>query len=298
MIAFGSTIIDPEAYRRYAQPGVRRAAEADSEMFVFSAIGPAARGYNLLLDTAAKRNDLEALVLVHSHTQIDDPRFCSKVRAALSDRDVGVVGCAGATGVSSLAWWDGQISAGPVVHRYQEHGGGEMPAYSWTSTAPAPAEADVVDGVLMVLSPWVVHNVRFDESLALGHGFDVDFCLQVRQGGKRVVTADVGVIHHHSLELFADRATWVEAHMQLADKLDPSGDELDESWKARARDAEAQREAARAIAYGNELRSDARVLALERAMRETTGSRSWRLTAPLRRANAAVRARRGRRSRG
>lgn len=294
MIAFGSTIIDPVAYRRYAQPGVRGAAEADSEVFVFSAIGPAARGYNLLLDTAAKRDDLEALVLVHSHAQIDDPRLCSKVRAALSDPDVGVVGCAGARGVRSLAWWDGEISAGTLLHRYQEHGGGELPAYAWTSTAPAPADVDVVDGVLMVLSPWVVRNVRFDEALALGHGFDVDFCLQVGQAGKRVVTADIRVTHHRSLELFADRATWVEAHMQLAEKWDRSGAEPSMDWKARARSAEAHREAQRAITYGNELTSDARVLALERAAEETVGSRSWRLTAPLRRANAAVRARRRR----
>lgn len=296
MIAFGSAIAEPDAYRLYARPGIQMAAEADSETFVFSAVGPVARGYNLLLDTAATRDDLEALVLVHPHAQIEDPAFCSKVRQAMGGPEVGVVGAAGASGVSTLAWWDGEISCGSVTHRFQDHGGGRMPAYSWTSPGPAPAEVDVVDGFLMVISPWVARNVRFDESLALGHGFDVDFCLQVRRAGRKVVTADIRLTHHHSLELFEDRTTWVEAHVQLAEKWDTPGEQVD--WRSRARRAEADREAARAITYGKALQSDARLLALERAWAEIVSSKSWRLTEPLRAARSALRRRHDRRSAG
>ena len=56
-------------------------------------------------------------------------------------------------------------------------------------------------------------------------------------------------------------------------------------WKPRARRAEAEREAARTMAYSSALRVDAEVLALERAMAEMTESLSWRVTAPLRRLN-------------
>ena len=92
MIAFGSSISGAEAYRRYAEPGVRLAAEPDSEVFAYAAVEPVGRTYNLILEAAAARDDLEALVLVHPHTEIVDPAFCAKVRQALADPEVGAVG--------------------------------------------------------------------------------------------------------------------------------------------------------------------------------------------------------------
>ena len=80
MIAFGVSVTEGEAYRRYAEPGIKRAKEPDSEVYVFAAVGQASRTYNLLLDTAARHDDLEALVLVHPHTEITDSDFCVKVR--------------------------------------------------------------------------------------------------------------------------------------------------------------------------------------------------------------------------
>ena len=58
MIAFGTSITSDDAYRRFAQPGIRRAAEPDSEVYALSAAGSIFRSYNLLLDTAAARDDL------------------------------------------------------------------------------------------------------------------------------------------------------------------------------------------------------------------------------------------------
>jgi hypothetical protein len=161
-----------------------------------------------------------------------------------------------------------------------------VPAFSWTRVGAAPAEVDALDGFLLVLSPWVVRNLRFDESLNWGHGYDVDFSLQVAAAGRKVMTADIRLARHHSLEVVSDLDAWVEAHIQLAQKWDGrlSGGE-EEDWKHRARRAEAEREAARAIAYSNALGSDARVLELERALAEATGSLSWRVTRPLREFN-------------
>ena len=76
-----------------------------------------------------------------------------------------VAGAVGARGVRTLAWWDGEVSAAPVVHRYYEHGGGEMDGYGWARPTLPLGEVDAVDGFLLVLSPWAVRNVRFDESL-------------------------------------------------------------------------------------------------------------------------------------
>jgi hypothetical protein len=227
-------------------------------------------------------------VLVHPHTEITDARLCDKVRAALEDADVAVVGCAGATGVRSIAWWEGTVTAARMTQRYDEYGGGTMPAYSWTAHTPPPAEVDALDGQLLVLSPWAVHNVRFDEELILNHGFDLDFCLQVRAAGRKLVVADLHAVHHRSVELVNDLPLWVEAHIQLAEKWDHDlhGEVAGEDgWKQRARRAEADREAARAIAFSKSLKLDAHVLELERELEEKTESISWRATAPLRAVN-------------
>src|ERR671939_747392 len=188
MIAFGTSITSPEAYRRYAEPGIRRAAEPNSEVYAFAASGYIFRSYNLLLDTAAARDDLEALVLVHQDAEIVDADFCDKVRRALRDPDVGVVGCVGAIGVRSIAWWEGSVTWASFIHRYGEHGGGDLPSFSWAWEEAPPyarlGEVDTVDGFLLVLSPWTVRNIRFDESLGRFHGYDFDFCLQVREAGR------------------------------------------------------------------------------------------------------------------
>ena len=98
------------------------------------------------------------------------------------------------------------------------------------------------------------------------------------------MTADLRAIFHHELDLVEDVDLWIEGHRQVAEKWED--DEADEAaWKSRARRAEAEREAARAIAHGRRLADDARLDALERRMQAATSTRSWRLTAPLRRLN-------------
>ena len=299
MIAFGSAMTDPEAFRRYARPGIARASEPDSEIYAVAAVGAISRGYNLLLDRAARQEGLEALVLVHQEVEIADPAACSKIRRAFEDPDVAVVGVAGATGVRSIAWWEGEISCGTVMQRYQEYGGGEQPAFCFKERGPAPAEVEAVDGFLMALSPWAVHNLRFDESLWLGHGYDLDFCLQVREAGRRVVTENLHVVHHHAdLELIDDLDLWMVAHAQAAEKLEDrlAGEAPAGTWKERARRAEADRDGARTVAYSTAYGADAELAPLERELEEMEQSLSWRITEPLRRLNSWRRPAGGRRT--
>jgi hypothetical protein len=297
LIAFGTSITRPEVFRQAAEPGIRRAAEPDSEVITVDAPGSIFHSYNVLMERAAARDDLEALVLLHQDAEIVDADFCSKVREALADPDVGAVGCVGAVGVRSIAWWEGSVALASFVHRYEEHGGGDLAAFSWVwEDAPPYArtgEVDTLDGFLLALSPWVVRNVRFDESLGMLHGYDFDFCLQVREAGKKVMTADFRAIHHHSLDLVSDPETWIEAHMKIAEKWDgrmPGVGTGAGTWEQRARRAEAERDAARADAYTKRLECDARISELERARSEAVNSVSWRMTAPLRLASR-VRAR-------
>ena len=292
MIAFGTVVSDAEAYRRFAAAGVRLAAEPDSAVHVLSAVGSICRGTNLLLDTvaAAHGDELEALVIVDSRTELTDRDVCAKVRAALSDPDVAVAGAVGASDVRTLAWWDGEVSAAPVVHRYYEHGGGEMEGYGWAPPTVPLGEVDAVDGFLLVLSPWAVRNVRFDESLTTGLGFDLDYCLQVREAGRKVVTADFRAIHHREIEMLPDPEEWIEAHISVAEKWDgrmPRIGTAPGDWRERALRAEAERDAAGALAHTKVVELEARARELRRGIAETRGSLSWRLTAPVRRLGAA-----------
>lgn len=301
MIAFGASISGDESYRRYAEPGIRLASEPDSETFAFCSVEPVGRTYNLILDAAAQREDLEALVLVHPHTEITDAQLCAKVRAALSAPDVAVAGAAGAAGARDIGWWDGKVFSAPLVHRYPECAGGELPAFAWAERHPPPAEVETVDGQLLALSPWAVRNVRFDEGLLLSYGFDLDYCLQVRRAGRKVTVVDLRATHHRSVELVRDLDVWVQAHLEVAEKWDgmlrPGPQPQDEEgWKRRARRAEAEREAARAVAFSESMERDAHLLELKRVLAEKTESLSWRVTAPLRELNA-LRRRRAERAR-
>jgi len=289
MIAFGSSITEPDVYSRCAEVGIRRAAEPDSEVRAMPAVGSIFRSYNALLEEFSGRENVEALVLVHQDAEIVEPGFCEIIRSALADPKVGLVGCVGAIGVRSIAWWEASVTCASFINRYEEHGGGDLPSFSWAwNEAPAYArvgEVETLDGFVLALSPWVVRNLRFDERLGEFHGYDLDFCLQAREAGLKVVTADFRAIHYRQLEMVPDPEQWIEAHVRLADKWDGrmgigagAG-----SWRDRALRAEAAADAARLKDHMNELEMQARVRELERALAITTGSISWRLTAPFRR---------------
>ena len=299
MFVFATAVTDPDVFERAAGAGVRRlqADDPDVELIVFASVGSLFRNYNLILDQVKDRDDVEALVLIHQDAEIHDPQFIPKVKLALSDPDVAVVGCAGAVDVRSIAWWEGSITWASFTHRYEELGGGEIPAFSWMTEALPPyakvGEVDSVDGFVMALSPWAMRELRFDESLGKIHGYDFDFCMQVREAGKKVVTADLQVVHHHSLTLIEDVESWITAYMTVAEKWDgklPHNGTRDNDWEFRARRAEGEASGARLMGGVQELLRVAHWKEIER-MRN---SLSWRVTAPLRSLGTRVRARRAR----
>ena len=126
-----------------------------------------------------------------------------------------------------------------------------------------------------MLSPWAVRNVRFDESLGTLHGYDIDFCLQVREAGRKVVTADFRAIHNHTLEPFSDPEAWIEAHMRIAEKWDgrmPDVGSAAGTWKgAGAAAPRPSAPAARVLEHSDALVKGAQIRELERALAETTG---------------------------
>lgn len=185
MIAFGTCVGAEERLDRYAKPGLERAREADSLLELVRTPDSIFSAYNEVLERVAPRDDLEALVLLHEDVEILDPDFAAKVRRRTSEPDVAVVGVAGARSVESIAWWKGE-PFGRVAFQpgKLDWGGGTH-------------DVEAVDGLLLVLSPWAVRNLRFDEERFTGfHGYDVDLCFQARAAGRRVVVDDISVFHH------------------------------------------------------------------------------------------------------
>jgi hypothetical protein len=298
MIAFGCTITDQDLYLRCAEPGIRLAAEADSLIFARASAGSLFRSYNVLLDEIAARDDLqnlEALVLLHQDSEIVSPDLCQTLRAAFADPDVAIVGCAGAIGVRSIAWWEGSIAWSGFTHRYEEWGGGDIDAMTWYPSKIPPyartGEVDTVDGFVMALSPWAMRELRFDESLGPIHGYDYDVCCQARAAGKKVVTADFRAVHHHSLELIRNVDSWISAYIKVAEKWNGrlASDEVPgRDWKDRALYAEAEAAAARMQLRAQGFLQEA----IERELKTMRSTTSWRLTAPGRALGRLVRGRR------
>jgi hypothetical protein len=190
VIAYGTCIGSDERFARFTEPGIVRAA--GPEPVVLKRWGQTSlfAGYNSILDEARELPDLEALVLLHDDTELRDAGFEAKVRELFSDPSIGLAGAVGASHVTSLAWWEGECHGrasydGPP-------GGGLRIIDFGTETV----DVDCVDGYLLVLSPWVVGHLRFDDQTF--HGFDgygVDLGFNVRRAGKRVVVSDFP--HHH-----------------------------------------------------------------------------------------------------
>jgi hypothetical protein len=301
MIAFGSAITKPHLYQRYAEVGIRRAAEPDSEVIALPSVGSIFASYNAVIEQAAALPDLEALVLVHQDAEIVDADFCARIRRVLADPEVGVVGCVGAIDVRSIAWWEGSVTLASFVHRYDDHGGGDLPAFSWVWDEAPPyarlGKVDTLDGFVLVLPRWTVDNLRFDESLGQFHGYDFDFCLQVRAADRKVMTADFRAIHHHPLEPFSDPEPWIQAHMKVAEKWEGHLGLVGTApgtWEERALRAEAGRDVARLLDHANTLDFEAHAGYFKRVLAELTSSISWRITEPLRRARTSTNGRRSR----
>ena len=216
MIAFGVCIGSRETYERYSRPGIAAHGEPDSPLAEIETDSIFA-GYNEALEAFAAYPNLEALVLLHEDVEIRDLAFCAKVRARLAEPSVGVIGAIGAENVRSLCWWEGDMHGRVLETRgLIDHGTG-----CW--------DVDAVDGLLMVLSPWVVRNLRFDSERFHGfNGYDVDFCFQTKAAGRRVVVDDLEVVHHTRGAALGDGSGFWRADKILRDKWTAHGLEMAE----------------------------------------------------------------------
>jgi hypothetical protein len=185
MIAFAACVGTPAKLAAYAAPGLKRAMEPDSVFAELTTDRSIHEAYNEALEHFAGVPGLEALVLLHEDTELLDADFCARVRSVLRDPSVALAGPIGAYGVTSLRWWEGTIAG----HAAETRG--------VVSGEPAPCDVDCLDGLLLVLSPWAVANLRCDTERFTGfHAYDADLCFAARAAGRRVVAAEFSVFHH------------------------------------------------------------------------------------------------------
>jgi hypothetical protein len=199
VIAFAACVASPDKLSRFAAPGLQRAMEATSVFAELTTDTSIHEAYNEALDHFSGYDDLEALVLLHEDCELLDSDFCARVRAALADPEVAIVGPVGARGVTGLAWWEGEICGRAAETRGVVEGDVQN------------RDVDALDGLALVLSPWAVRNLRLDTGTFSGfHAYDVDLCFTARAMGRAVRTAPLNVFHH-TKGGFGDVAAWQAA---------------------------------------------------------------------------------------
>jgi hypothetical protein len=216
LIAHGTAVTDEATYENYGLAGIRAVAEPGALVMRRQGIS-LQRAYNEMLDEAAAEPDLEAVVFPHQDLRFEEPSFNQKLRAALKDQSVALVGATGGRGVQSLGWDDDAEMVGTMggwVH-------GEV-AHFRSDGFEGPLEVDVLDGNLIIFSAWAARNLRFDLRFERDfHAYDADISFQALAAGRRVVVADLWSVHCGFGVIAPRRGSWIRASL-----------EFDRKWRA------------------------------------------------------------------
>lgn len=193
MIVFGTCVGYPDKWRKYAIPGIQRSMDEAYSYIAVPSKGHVAGAYEDILRTVRGLSDVEALVLLHDDYELRDPNFAKKVRALLGDWRIAVAGVVGScqSGNPSLYWWEGEIRG------YATDGRGGCTVLDAGFPSGDPSCVDSVDGQLLILSHWAVHNLSFQPDAYPGlHGYPEEICAAAWSRGKRVVVTEIEGFHH------------------------------------------------------------------------------------------------------
>lgn len=220
MIAFGCVVGDEARYAQLAGRSIARVREADSRVVLRRGEDCIHRAYNRILAELCDIDDLEAVVLLHEDVEITDDSFLPRVRAALTDPEVAIVGALGASNVRSMALWEGDQFVGEIGWDWLQDP--ELEPYvepeALRQGPGGEGECEVVDGALLVLSASTTRELRFDEQLGPSfHGYDTDLCFQARAAGRRVLAARLPLTHHVGARL-RSRRDYQRVHAAFAEK--------------------------------------------------------------------------------
>lgn len=177
VVAYGTCVGSWDKFNRWVVPRV-----GDRPLLGLAGQHSIATAYNSILDAYRGRH-LDALVLLHDDLEILTPDAEKIFLEALEDNSVGLVGVAGSD-LKSMHWWNGRT----LGHQQTDSGLLDF-GERW-------GNALMLEGSILVLSPVVIENLRFDTRYPGFLGYD-DVCLTVWTWGFRSVVVDVDT-HHHS----------------------------------------------------------------------------------------------------
>jgi hypothetical protein len=229
MIAFGAAIADEGKWERYALKGIRQSVAADPIVISRRGVSSIFGAYNEILEEAAADPRIESLVLIQEDTEIREDKFEDKLRGALDDPGVAIVGTIGAVGVQGIDWWQHDYGIGSsILEPIDPEILFETPLLegSEMSGAGGFGDVDMVDGYLMGFSRWAIKELRFDDTeVGPGfHGYDADICFQARERGHRVFVAEMSVAHHrNSVSPTPYREDWLRAQIAFRRKWERRG---------------------------------------------------------------------------
>jgi hypothetical protein len=202
VVAYGCCVGSPEKFNRYVEPRTR-----ERIVVTLAQQTSIAQAYNEIL-SAYRTMRVDAVVLQHDDLEIVDPDAEAKFLDALAaDPEIALVGVAGGYGVGSLAWWN----ANTIGHQEIEPGlldFGQRTGY-----------VDLLEGSVLVFSPWAVQNLRFDERFVGFHGYD-DVAMIAASHGMKSYVADVDTFHHVQLGFKSQESAeaWAEADRLFREK--------------------------------------------------------------------------------
>lgn len=146
------------------------------------------QAYNMGIESAMHPNR----VFLHQDVDLTDRRFVQKTLDMLARPEVGGIGVIGSTTDTGAAFF----------HAPLEEQKGRLYGHWW----PEEAEVALVDGFLLATN----QPYKFAEEYETVHMAVEDYCLQIRQGGRRVYTIDSHVEHYSPGTL--DDAYWRSAY--------------------------------------------------------------------------------------
>ena len=203
LIAFGTSIIDPAAYMRYARPGIHAAAEPGARGVRVRRRSAASAAAATCCSTRRPRATTSRRSCWSTSTSRSPSRTCARRCGAPSATPTSPSSAAtGAAGVRSDRLVGGAVSRGAVAARYDEHDGGELPAFSWADVDAPPGRGRrrrrPGHGALAVggAQPAVRRVARSSATATTS----TTACRRARRG-RKVVTADIGATHHRPLKL-------------------------------------------------------------------------------------------------
>jgi Glycosyltransferase like family len=184
VIVVGCCVGPGGRFDRIAGPSLEQVLHPDDELVLVEGAEGICSGYNTVLERARRADGCEGVLLVHDDVELGGPHVRDQLLDAVREPEVGLVGVAGGRGLAWGKWWSGRALAG---HAHDARGRRRL--------GPDSGDVDAVDGLLLFVGPKALH-LDFDaETFPAFHGYDVDYSLQVRSEGMRVVVRPVD--HRH-----------------------------------------------------------------------------------------------------